>query len=42
VVTAAYAAAGRGEPVGTDDLLAGAQREYRKAGRLVLTDDTAW
>ncbi|WP_435134937.1 ATP-binding protein [Actinacidiphila sp. bgisy144] len=42
VVTAAYAAAGRGEPVGTDDLIAGAQREYRKAGRLVLTDDTTW
>lgn len=36
VVTAAYAAAGRGEPVTTADLLGGAQREYRKAGRLVV------
>ncbi|WP_435837806.1 AAA family ATPase [Streptantibioticus parmotrematis] len=35
VVTAAYAAAGRGEPVTTADLLTGARREYRKAGRLV-------
>jgi hypothetical protein len=35
VVTAAYAAAGRGSAVTTDDLLAGARREYRKAGRLV-------
>ncbi|WP_019884209.1 ATP-binding protein [Streptomyces purpureus] len=35
VVTAAYAAAGRGEPVTTADLLEGARREYRKAGRLV-------
>ncbi|MEU2158519.1 ATP-binding protein [Streptomyces sp. NPDC019396] len=35
VVTAAYAAAGRGEPVTTADLLDGARREYRKAGRLV-------
>ncbi|MEU0137761.1 ATP-binding protein [Streptomyces sp. NPDC006296] len=41
VVTAAYAAAGRGDSVSTEDLLAGAQREYRKAGRLVL-DDTSW
>ncbi|MCB5909131.1 ATP-binding protein [Streptomyces pinistramenti] len=41
VVTAAYAAAGRGEPVGGADLLAGARREYRKAGRLVL-DDMGW
>jgi winged helix domain-containing protein/ATPase family protein associated with various cellular activities (AAA) len=38
VVTAAYAAAGRGSPVSTADLLVGAQREYRKAGRLVLED----
>jgi SpoVK/Ycf46/Vps4 family AAA+-type ATPase len=38
VVTAAYAAADRGSPVTTADLLAGAQREYRKAGRLVLED----
>ncbi|MFB4422852.1 AAA family ATPase [Streptomyces sp. QL37] len=35
VVTAAYLAAGRDEPVGADDLLEGARREYRKAGRLV-------
>ncbi|WP_424922111.1 ATP-binding protein [Streptomyces sp. wa53] len=41
VVTAAYAAAGRGDGVSTEDLLAGAQREYRKAGRLVL-DDASW
>ncbi|MEV7424602.1 MULTISPECIES: ATP-binding protein [unclassified Streptomyces] len=41
VVTAAYAAAGRGDGVSTADLLAGAQREYRKAGRLVL-DDATW
>ncbi|MER7399701.1 ATP-binding protein [Streptomyces sp. NPDC000151] len=38
VVTAAYAAAERGGPVGNDDLLDGARREYRKAGRLVLED----
>ncbi|MBM7441941.1 ATP-binding protein [Streptomyces sp. HB132] len=41
VVTAAYAAAGRGDGVSTEDLLAGARREYRKAGRLVL-DDASW
>ncbi|AXG77570.1 ATP-binding protein [Streptomyces paludis] len=41
VVTAAYAAADRGGAVSTADLLAGAQREYRKAGRLVL-DDASW
>ncbi|MFC8199000.1 ATP-binding protein [Streptomyces sp. NPDC057298] len=35
VVTAAYAAAGRGGAVTTGDLLEGARREYRKAGRLV-------
>ncbi|MDT9684997.1 ATP-binding protein [Streptomyces sp. TRM76323] len=35
VVTAAYAAAGRGGPVTTADLLEGARREYRKTGRLV-------
>ncbi|MFF4113740.1 ATP-binding protein [Streptomyces sp. NPDC001714] len=35
VVTAAYLAAGRGESVGAADLLEGARREYRKAGRLV-------
>ncbi|MFF4101442.1 AAA family ATPase [Streptomyces sp. NPDC001903] len=35
VVTAAYAAAGRGAVVTTADLLEGARREYRKAGRLV-------
>ena len=42
VVTAAYAAAGRGEAVTDADLLTGAQREYRKAGRLVLDDHHAW
>ncbi|MCZ4122304.1 ATP-binding protein [Streptomyces sp. H39-S7] len=41
VVTAAYAAADRGDGVSTADLLAGARREYRKAGRLVL-DDVSW
>ncbi|WP_399094369.1 ATP-binding protein [Streptomyces sp. BBFR2] len=41
VVTAAYAAAGRGEPVTDADLLTGARREYRKGGRLVL-DDAGW
>nr|WP_251076826.1 ATP-binding protein [Streptomyces benahoarensis] len=41
VVTAAYAAAGRGGPVTDADLLTGARREYRKGGRLVL-DDTGW
>ncbi|MGW1674710.1 ATP-binding protein [Streptomyces sp. NPDC002324] len=35
VVTAAYAAAGRGGPVTSADLREGAEREYRKAGRLV-------
>ncbi|MFE7673932.1 ATP-binding protein [Streptomyces albidoflavus] len=35
VVTAAYLAAGRGTPVTGSDLLEGARREYRKAGRLV-------
>ncbi|KUF18731.1 ATP-binding protein [Streptomyces silvensis] len=35
VVTAAYLASGRDEPVGAGDLLEGARREYRKAGRLV-------
>ncbi|AZM64690.1 MULTISPECIES: ATP-binding protein [unclassified Streptomyces] len=35
VVTAAYLAAGRDEAVGAADLLEGARREYRKAGRLV-------
>ncbi|WP_329264916.1 ATP-binding protein [Streptomyces sp. NBC_01478] len=39
VITAAYAAAGRGGPVTTDDLLTGAVREYRKAGRLVVGRD---
>ena len=42
VVTAAYAAAGRGSPVTTADLLVGARREYRKAGRLVLDDVGGW
>lgn len=40
VVTAAYAAADRGGPVGTADLLEGARREYRKAGRLVPGEGT--
>ncbi|WP_320779563.1 ATP-binding protein [Streptomyces sp. CRN 30] len=35
VVTAAYLAAGRGDSVTAADLLEGARREYRKAGRLV-------
>jgi hypothetical protein len=35
VVTAAYLAAGRDGEVGAADLLEGARREYRKAGRLV-------
>ncbi|MGW5868629.1 ATP-binding protein [Streptomyces sp. NPDC055239] len=35
VVTAAYLAAGRDEPVAAGDLVEGARREYRKAGRLV-------
>ncbi|MFF4899238.1 ATP-binding protein [Streptomyces sp. NPDC001068] len=35
VVTAAYLAAGSGQPVSAADLLEGARREYRKAGRLV-------
>ncbi|MFI1481953.1 ATP-binding protein [Streptomyces sp. NPDC020747] len=35
VVTAAYSAAGRGAHVTTADLREGAEREYRKAGRLV-------
>ncbi|WP_037915827.1 ATP-binding protein [Actinacidiphila yeochonensis] len=41
VVTAAYLAAGRAEPVATADLLEGARREYRKAGRLV-PGEGAW
>ncbi|MER6624103.1 ATP-binding protein [Streptomyces sp. NPDC000931] len=40
VVTAAYAAADRGGPVSTADLLEGARREYRKAGRLVPGEGT--
>ncbi|WP_435804353.1 ATP-binding protein [Streptomyces avermitilis] len=40
VVTAAYTAAGRGAPVTTADLLEGARREYRKAGRLVPGEGT--
>ncbi len=40
VVTAAYAAADRGGPVTTADLLEGARREYRKAGRLVPGEGT--
>ncbi|MEN2423930.1 ATP-binding protein [Streptomyces rimosus] len=41
VVTAAYLAAGRDEPVGAGDLREGARREYRKAGRLV-PGETSW
>ncbi|MFD7713612.1 ATP-binding protein [Streptomyces sp. NPDC059786] len=40
VVTAAYTAAGRGEPVTAADLAEGARREYRKAGRLVPGEGT--
>ncbi|MFF2511421.1 ATP-binding protein [Streptomyces sp. NPDC058086] len=40
VVTAAYGASGRGAPVDTADLLDGARREYRKAGRLVPGEGT--
>ncbi|MFI0773983.1 ATP-binding protein [Streptomyces sp. NPDC021212] len=36
-VTAGYLAAARGGPLSTDDLLEGARREYRKAGRLVVS-----
>ncbi|MGW4275461.1 AAA family ATPase [Streptomyces seoulensis] len=41
VVTAAYLAAGRGDAVTAADLLEGARREYRKAGRL-LPGDGSW
>ncbi|MEW1633067.1 AAA family ATPase [Streptomyces sp. NPDC093801] len=40
VVTAAYLAAGRGGEVTAEDLLEGARREYRKAGRLVPGEGT--
>ncbi|MFJ9598684.1 ATP-binding protein [Streptomyces althioticus] len=40
VVTAAYAAADRDATVTTADLLEGARREYRKAGRLVPGEGT--
>ena len=40
VVTAAYLAAGRGDRVAAGDLLEGARREYRKAGRLVPGEGT--
>ncbi|MCF0079438.1 ATP-binding protein [Streptomyces lomondensis] len=40
VVTAAYLAAGRGDRVTAADLLEGARREYRKAGRLVPGEGT--
>ncbi|WOX13293.1 ATP-binding protein [Streptomyces sp. N50] len=40
VVTAAYLAAGRGDTVCAADLLEGARREYRKAGRLVPGEGT--
>ena len=36
-VTAGYRAAARGTPLSTDDVLEGARREYRKAGRLVMS-----
>jgi len=42
VTTAAYLAAGRGDGVTAADLLEGARREYRKAGRLVLEDHSGW
>ncbi|MFF8731268.1 ATP-binding protein [Streptomyces sp. NPDC015171] len=41
VVTAAYLAAGRGDVVTAADLLEGARREYRKAGRL-LPGEGSW
>ncbi|MET8942927.1 AAA family ATPase [Streptomyces sp. NPDC004542] len=41
VVTAAYLAAGRGDVVTPADLLEGARREYRKAGRL-LPGNGSW
>ncbi|MEU0051844.1 ATP-binding protein [Streptomyces sp. NPDC006309] len=41
VVTAAYLAAGRGDLVTAADLLEGARREYRKAGRL-LPGEGSW
>ncbi|WP_433342464.1 ATP-binding protein [Streptomyces sp. CA-253872] len=41
VVTAAYAAAARGDGVTAADLRAGAVREYRKAGRIVM-EDVGW
>ncbi|WP_436800842.1 ATP-binding protein [Streptomyces avermitilis] len=40
VVTAAYTAVGRGAAVTAADLLEGARREYRKAGRLVPGEGT--
>ena len=40
VVTAAYLAAGRGDRVTAADLLQGARREYRKAGRLLPAQGT--
>ncbi|MFF4769231.1 ATP-binding protein [Streptomyces sp. NPDC001255] len=41
VVTAAYAAAARGDKVTAADLRTGAVREYRKAGRIVM-EDVGW
>ncbi|MFJ4436059.1 ATP-binding protein [Streptomyces sp. NPDC088923] len=41
VVTAAYAAAARGDEVTAADLRTGAVREYRKAGRIVM-EDVGW
>jgi hypothetical protein len=40
VVPAAYLAAGRGDRVTAADLLQGARREYRKAGRLLPAQGT--
>ncbi|SEE01027.1 ATP-binding protein [Streptomyces sp. TLI_105] len=41
-VTAGYLAAARGSAVTGEDVRAGARREYRKAGRLVLDVDAPW
>ncbi|WP_030693826.1 ATP-binding protein [Streptomyces globisporus] len=41
-VTAGYLAAARGSAVSGEDVRAGARREYRKAGRLVLDADAPW
>ncbi|MFD7335093.1 ATP-binding protein [Streptomyces violascens] len=41
-VTAGYLAAGRGSPVTSEDVRAGARREYVKSGRLVPGTGMAW